>query len=213
MSLTYYNVEHQNAYTITVSQVTSLEDLGDVFVTNEELNELGVSYSESIIAHRLASVGLAHMKPNERLTRYTLKSSVEQALKHWRDKLIRSRKRTIVIEDQDLLAVLKDSIGVVQDHLGNKYCRRGDRLGYTTRYKRKQTKPTQANRTHLWEAMECGFRQKYGAWLPHCPRWMRQLNLFKAYKDCVGWRRTRQNLNSENAKWCRIIWDNPEEYF
>jgi hypothetical protein len=178
----------------------SVEQLSDLFITSDELSEI---------------IGTVHFycPPNGKQREFLLKNTIIVELQKWADKLKCSKKKTLVIDDQELLDVLKDSY--VSDYISCEFGRHGNRICYSKRYVRKQTKPTKKNVNSMWWMFDYAFREKFGCYMPHIPRYNRHLAMFRAFKEIIGWRRMRKQMDGEfpeTIKFYRQIWDNPEEY-
>jgi len=198
--LIFYDVLEQTKYQITVCKPAALEDLSDMFISSEELRDL-------------TGQGNSHNYLGEGQTRkLCLKSSVTAEINKLIAKLETSGKKSIPIEDEDLLDVLKG--GYLSDFIDDDttFGRHGDRLGYKKRYARKKHKATQGDVRNLWDALSNGFYDKYKTWPTHIPKYDRHIRMFKAFKKIVGWRLVRSRTDKEQAKFYRQIWDNPEEY-
>ena len=194
----FYDIHDQNKYQITISKPENMEELSDLFVTQEEFKDL---------------IGDNFWYHDNSPRTITLKSVVENEVKEWADKLEASGNKTLRIEDEELLDILK------QGHLSDftpgtdKYGRHGDRICYARRYKRVKKRATQGDVRNLWSYLQHGFRQKYGCYPSHIPMYKRGLTMFKAFKKIVGWRRVRAEIkDKEYVKFIRQIWNNPEEF-
>ena len=197
--MNFYNVHDQTDYKITISRPESVEDLSDLFITEDELQDI-IGRNVYVYSANTPST-------------YTLTKTVEQAVRKWADKLDKSKKKSILIEDQELLDILKG--GYVTDYTPgtDTYGRHGDRLCYAKRYKRKKTRATQGDVTDLWNVFSFAFNKKFGCYPSHIPRYDRHVTHFKAWKKILGWKVVRQCMrNTESVKFYRQIWDNPEEY-
>ena len=194
----FYNIHDQTDYKITISKPESVEDLSDLFVTKDELEDI---------------VGRGFYVYSTGPVTFTLKKTVEREVRKWADKLDGSKKKSILIEDQELLDVLKG--GHVTDYTPDttEYGRHGDRLCYARRYKREKTRATQGDVSSLWSTFSRAFKEKFGCYPSHIPRYDRHPTHFKAWKKILGWKVVRQCIyDKESAKFYRQIWDNPEEY-
>lgn len=193
----FYDIVDQSDYQITVTKPEKVEDLSDMFITEEELQDM-IGYNFHIHGHEPRKI--------------VLKKSVENEVQKWIDKLEASGKKTFLIKDQELLDILKT--GYLCDYAGtDKYCRHGDRICFARRYKRVKKKPTKGDVRDFWcHYFPSAFRDKYGCYPPHIPTYDRSVALFKAFKNIVGWRRIRSLVTDHNAKFIRQIWDNPQEY-
>lgn len=196
----FYDIHEQNKYSITVSKPEKVEELSDAFITQEELETLtGGSF-------------WPHHTSNART--YLLNAVIEADVQELANKLDASGKKTLLIEDEDLLEVLKNNIPLAMfTPSTNEYARRGNRICYARKYKRKKKRATQGDVRAMWNMFTYAFHDKYGAWPPYTPGHQRSCALFKAFKDIVGWKRMRKHArDKENVKFYRQIWDNPEEY-
>lgn len=195
----FYDVHEQTKYKITVSQPESIDQLSDIFMTEEELQDI---------------VGRNFYCPNNGKERsFILNAVVERELQAWADKLQLSNKKTLEIDDEELLDVLKDSY--VSEYIGSEFGRHGNRICYSKRYKRKKVKPTKSDVANMWWMFDHAFCSKFGCYMPHIPRYNRHVTLFRALQKIVGWRRMRKVMDGsdpETIKFYRQIWDNPQEY-
>lgn len=196
---TFYDILEQTKYHILISRPAKMEELSDLFITEEEVTALTGNH-------------FYHPRTGD-TRRVMLDNVISTEVMTWADKLIASGKKTLRIDDEDLLDVLKR--GYLSDHTegDNRFGRHGDRICYARQFKRKKTKPTQGDVTNLWSMMFWGFRDKFDTYPSHVPKYDRGTSMFKAFKSIVGWRRTRAHMhNKELVKFYRQIWDNPEEH-
>ena len=196
--LIFYDVHEQTKYQITISKPANMEDLSDMFITAEELRDL---------------TGSSYFNVGEGAKPICLQSVVEAEVNKLTEKLDASGKKSLLIEDEELLEVLKN--GYLSDFLNgsDEFGRHGNRICYARRYKRKKHKATQSDVTGLWFALQDAFKAKFNVYPSHIPRYERHIPMFKAFQKIVGWRRVRATTtNKERAKFYRQIWDNPEEY-
>lgn len=191
----FFNVHDQTKYSITISRPETIEQLNDWFISEEELEEL--------IGRRV----YAKAKP----VTYKLKESVRAEVKKWAEKLDASGKKTLLIDDDELLEVLKE--GYMADYAPD-YGRHGNRICFARRYKRVKKRATQGDARTLWiHIFPVAFRNKFGCYSPHVAVYDRNVTLFKAFKKILGWKAVRASIsNTENVKFYRQIWDNPEEF-
>ena len=194
----FYDVLAQTKYSITISRPDKVEELSDMFITKEELDALcgGNMY-------------FSGQGPTTRV----LNAVVTTETMAWADKLVASGKKTLRIDDEDLLDVLKR--GYLSDYMDEctLYGRHGDRICYSRQFKRVKKKATQGDVTNLWRHMMYAFYDKYGCHPSHIPRYDRHIPMFKAWKKIIGWRAVRKRIGpSTNLKFYRLIWDNPEEH-
>lgn len=197
-NMDFFDIHEHTRFQITISKPEKVEELSDLFVTRDELRD--------IIGDRFFYHGTGQRT-------FRLTSVVESEVKVLTDKLDASGKKTLRIEDQELLDVLKS--GYLSDYTPgcDLYGRHGDRICYARRYKRKKLKATQGDVSTLWSCMMHAFRVKYGCYPSHIPRYDRHIPMFNAWKKIVGWRRTRRQMsNPDNVKFYRQIWDDPEEF-
>lgn len=198
----FYDIQEQTKYKIVITKPKSMEDLSDLFISKDEIENL---------------VGTRHRtwlpSSNDTVCSVILRSEVTAAVNQLANKLEASKKKTIPIDDDELLDVLK--MGYVSDWTeGNKYGRHGERFCYSKRYKRKKTKATQTDVRALWQALAQGFYTRFRTYPPHITTYDRRLSMFTAFQEIVGWRRVRATTgDKEQAKFFRQIWDNPQEYF
>lgn len=199
MDQIFYDVVEQTNYYITISCPENPEDLSDFFISYDELKDL---VGESFY----------HYSRGER--KIKLRSVISAECVKWAEKLEASGKKTIKIEDQELVEVLRD--GYLSNYMPDcdtTYCRRGDRIGFSRSYKRVKKKPTKGDVLTLWNCLQNGFYDKFGCYPPHIPLYSRHLAMFEAFKKIVGWRLVRSYMpDKKAAKFCRQIWDNPKEF-
>jgi hypothetical protein len=195
----FFDIHDQTKYQITVSKPNSVEELSDLFVTKEELDDL------------CGGNHFFHGGNGKRTI--TLKGVIATELTKLADELQASGKKTIPINDEELLAVLKTGYLVDFMDEDDRFGRHGDRICYARRWKRKKVKATQGDVRSLWNTLASGFQVRYGCYPSHIPIYDRHLSMFKAFKKIVGWRAVRnQTYDKETAKFFRQIWDNPEEF-
>ena len=193
----FYDILEQSPYAIRISKPENMEDLSDLFVTGEELAEM---------------TGRAvNVYSNEQTIKLT--HTIETEVLAWGEKLIASGKKTLLIEDEALLDILKQ--GHLKDFMedDDRFGRHGDRICYARQFKRKKTKVTGGDVSRMWDYFFYGFRTKFNTYPSHIPRYDRHVNMFKAFKKIVGWRLMREQMhNKDLVKFYRQIWDNPEEH-
>lgn len=193
----FYDILEQTPYKIKISKPDRMEDLSDLFVTEEELNELTGR----------------HVSIYSQEQTITLTHAIETEVLAWGEKLIASGKKTLPIKDEALLDVLKQ--GYLTDYTGNdtRFGRHGDRICYARQFRRRKTKVTQGDVTKMWEFFMYGFKEKFNVYPSHIPRYDRHISMFKAFKKIIGWRLMRKQMFNKNlVKFYRQIWDNPEEH-
>lgn len=194
----FYDIHEQTKYKITISKPEKMEELSDLFITKDELDDALGKHSYYFTGN------------NERTL--LLNSVIASAVDEWGAKLDESGKKTLIIEDEELLDVLKEHY-VSDFDISGRYGRHGDRICYARRYKRKKTKPTQGDVRLLWNYLMYGFRDKFGCYPSHIPLYDRHLSMFNAYKKIVGWRLVRKQICDKTVvKFFRQIWDNPGEF-
>ena len=205
----YYNLEENSKYCMSISRPKSIEDLDDNFMCEDEIQEIN---SDQVY---LPSIGS---------TRTIIKhAAIKAELAVWVDKLIASKKRSILITDQELLDTLeRGEAWNVPSYTDDKFTRHGERLRY--RVKRKKTRATRGDLNQTWWIMLEAFDKKFSVRLPHHPMYIRRLELFLVYKKLIGWRAFckaqethwygygKERGIKEQRKFHRYIWDNPEEF-
>lgn len=189
----YYDVVEQSKYHVTVKPIEDLADVGDTFYTHEEICELS---GEKYFSQHQRIVYFDHL--------------IIAELEKWADVLEGSGKKTVIMTDHELVEVLKQTPSSLADFAGRKYMRHGDRIGYYR--KRKKKKATRGDLAIMWDVLVSGWNAKYGAWLPHIPRWNRSHGLFLALQKATGYNTCRPFM-PEDYQWCRHIWYNTKEYF
>lgn len=195
----FYDIHEQTPYKITISRPENPEELSDLFITEEEVKDL---------------VGDNHFHCYGTSPRtVTLRNVISNEVMKWAEKLEESGKKTLPIEDEDLVEVLKE--GYLSDFTPEttKYGRHGDRICYAKQFKRVKKKPTQGDVTGLWSVFQYAFYNKYGCYPSHIPRYDRHISMFKAWKKILGWVQIKKQVKDKTQlKFYRQIWDNPEEY-
>jgi hypothetical protein len=194
----FYDIQEQTKYRVVITKPKSVEDLSDLFISKDELEDL-------VGKHRFWAPSTS-----DTVCSVILRNEVTAAVERLVKKLETSKKKTIPIDDDELLEVLK--MGYVSDWTSSDYGRHGDRLCYAKRYKRKKTKATQGDVRELWQAFALGFHKKFQTYPPHISTYDRHLSMFTAFQKIVGWRRVRSTTTKQQAKFFRQIWDNPQEY-
>ena len=196
----FYDVLEQSKYQIKVSKPETVDQLSDLFITEEEL--------QAIVGRHFHFYG---KEPRS----FVLREVISAELGKWAEKLDASGRKTLIIEDDELLDVMKDKCLYMTDFFDgdDTYGRHGDRICYARRYKRKKTKPTKGDVRDLWSHFIYAWYKKFDCYPPHIPLYDRHLKQFLAFKKILGWRIVRaQMYDKDRVKWFRQIWDNPEEY-
>lgn len=194
----FYDILEQTKYRITVSKPKNMEDLSDLFVTKDEL---------------LTLIGRHQYLGGTEKRSIIMNGVVCTELKIWTDKLIASGKKTLRIDDEDLLDVVKK--GYLTDFMedDDRFGRHGNRICFARQFKRKKTKVTQGDVTKVWGYFTCAFYDKFKTRPSHIPRYDRHVRMFNAFKKIVGWRLMRKQMSDKTmVKFYRQIWDNPEEH-
>ena len=197
----FFDVHDQSRYSIEISRPENVEELSDCFISKEELEELTGRH--------------IHIYANGKPQRFLLRANIEAEVKKWCDKLDASGKKTLPIDDEDLLKILTSRNNYLSDFTkGNDYCRHGDRISYARRYERVKKRPTKSDVRDFWiRIFPYAFRHKYGCYPPAISTYDRHWTMFKAYKKITGWKACRMFMsNPDQVKFYRKIWDNPEEY-
>jgi len=98
-----FNVDSSNKYIFRIQEIKSIEDAGDDFTTQDELNEM-----------------LGNAKTNQYFSSVTMrKDLISNELAAWKAKLVNGRK-SIVCTDSDLIAALKEySPRSISDYLSS----------------------------------------------------------------------------------------------
>ena len=194
----FYNLEEQSDYRIRITEPEKMEDLGDSFISKEEVKELA---------------GPGFYNVGKGGCDILLMNSITAAVRKLTDKLDASGKKSVPIDDEPLLEVLKLKYFSDFTSGSSMYGRHGNKICYARRYTRKKVKATQSDVYKLWNTLQMGFKHKYGIYPSFIPRADRHVHMFKAFQKIVGWRRVRKYTgNAEQAKFFRQIWDNPEEF-
>lgn len=191
----FYDILEQTPYKIMIAKPENMEDLSDLFVTEEELEEM---VGRNVMVYGKTQT----IKLNNTITREVIA---------WAEKLVASGKKTLRIEDEALVDVLKE--GHLRDYTEDdtRFGRHGDRICYAQQFKRKKTKVTGGDVKKMWDMFTYAFREKFNVYPTHIPRYERGVNMFKAYKSIIGWQLMRKQMhNKDLVKFYRQIWDNPE---
>jgi hypothetical protein len=178
-----------------ITPCENIENVGEHFVTSDELEELGYSNTYIHGDHVVFKIN-------------TLKSDVDK----WITKLNASNKLSIVIEDDELISALRNH----REILENGVRLRGKRLGYYKPAKpRKKKRATKGDANTLFLMTVRAIGRKYNTTIPHVPLYYRDANLFIMFKTLISWRDVRKNsyYSSKDLKFCKYVWDNPKEFF
>ena len=195
----FYNVEEQTKYKLKISRPESIEKLTDWFMSHDEVTDLiGSSF---------------YLTTGSSSRTFLCKSVIVKELEKWANALEASGKKTLRIQDPDLLDVLKDG-NYITNFIDEKYGRHGDRICYARRYARVKKKPTKSDVREFWlRIFPDAFKDKFGAWPPYHTTYDRHLAAFRAWQKCLGWKAcSRRMFDPEQKKFMKMIWDNPEEY-
>ena len=192
----YYNVESESKYRLVVNAVDIL-NVGDTYYTHEELEE-------RFPQHYIGSDRRAYLDTER------VKAELEKLTAPMRAS---ETVRSVVIDDEELLAVLKDcTVRYFNYELGrrkNKLIRapHGDAA------RRKQRAPMKRDQRALWMALDYAAHEHYNTWLPNIPRRLRTLGLFKLLKRAFTWSQVKARIhNKDQRRWCHMIWKSPQEY-
>lgn len=195
----FFDVHEHTKYKITICRPESIDQLSDMFTTEDELKDLiGDRYFRT-----------SSTKPRT----YLLNDVITKELEKWADKLDASGKKTLEIDDEELLDILKSS-SYVSDFIDESYGRHGNRICYSRRYKRTKKKPTRSDVREFWiRIFPYAFRSKFDCFSPYFTTYDRHLAMFKAWKKVLGWKACSKFMSDPTQrKFYRMIWDNPEEY-
>jgi hypothetical protein len=197
----FYDILEQSEYEISFSRPGKPENLSDLFITHEELSDL-IGRPES---NRMYSTSTPY--------KVTLDAVVKSAVEKLAQELQKSGKKSIPIDDAELLAVIKRRGGLRSFSYEGLYCIRKDRICYAKSYKRIKKKATQGDLRRLWIDFQHAYCKKYGCYPPHITLADRSRKQFEAWKKIVGWKFiSKQASSKEERKFYRQIWDNPEEF-
>lgn len=100
MSTNLYQIESQSKYMMVITRINNIEDATDDFVTEEELDEL------------LGEEGHVNIYGATRR-----KSAIIAALTELRNKIVADGKRTILIKDDDLMEMFKETGDSVSEYV------------------------------------------------------------------------------------------------
>lgn len=196
----FYDLLDQTKYKIIVQRPESVEELSDLFITDEELKDM---------------VGAHCTVYGNKPRTFFLDNVIKKEVAKWADKLEASGKKTLEIEDEELVDAIKAGNGYMSDFDDTgKYGRHGNRICYARRYKRVKKKATLGDVRYFWlHLFPHAFRKKYGCYPPHVNTYDRHLPMFKAAKKLLGWKNVNAVINDpETRKFTKQIWDNPEEF-
>ncbi len=196
----YFNVLEKTRYCMTIMKTESMADLEDSFISSDELRDL---------------VGPTNYymggSPGPKM--FFFHDVIEADLVKYTQRLEASGKRSIRIDDPDLVEALKDSRAKhLKEYTDENYCRHGSRIRYWSSRKRIKKAVTAGDVAQMWGIFSSAFQGKYGTYMPWPNSYNRTVALFNVFKKFTGWRACRKHMPDNLVKWYRLIWDNPEEY-
>lgn len=188
----YYNIVEQTRYSLKIAPVKNIAECSDDFLTKADLIErfdaaYVSDYTRSFTDHAL------------------VRAELEKIVGPLENEKIRS----VVIEDEDLLAVIKE-------HGTSRYVhevrRRGNRISRWSPRPRKQIAPRKKDARTMWDAMTQYIREDVGQWPPHVRITDRTPSLLKFYQRAVRWKHIVKFIPENQKRWARMVWQKPEEY-
>lgn len=193
MSVQYFNVTEETRYSLTVEPVKNLADVGENFYTREEIQE---RFGETYIP--------------DYARRFVNRSLISSQLEKLTEQLENKAVKSVVIEDEELLEILKNE-GISRYAEGVR--RRGNRISRWAPRPREQKAVRKSDIAELWGALSTAARKKYDVqWLPHIPLRLRSAALMRLYKRAFGWRDLKQHIPARRRKWCHLVWQHPEDH-
>jgi hypothetical protein len=187
-------VIEDSRFRIEVKLCKDLTEVSDNFVTDDDLHERfgdGIYISDNIRFYTDSNL---------------IKVELERLVSPMR---IDDKIRSVTIEDDELLAAIKDQS--VRDYAPD-VCRRGNKLSRYVPRARPQKAPRRSDHTAIWNALYPACRDKYGTWLPHVPIRFRTAELLKLYKKAFSWKAIAKRIPQDQLRWCHMIWLKPKEY-
>lgn len=188
----YFNVEEETRYAVKIKAVKNLAEVGEAFYTREEVQE---------------RFDLTYVPEHAR--RYVNERLVSSQLAQLATQLENGDVRSVVIHDEELLEILKNE--TVQKYAEG-VSRRGNRLVRWKARKRKQVRPRRKDGHILWNAVMHYIRDELGFFGPHIPRRDQSANYLKFLQRAVRWKHVAKYIHTDQRRWCRMIWQKPEEY-
>lgn len=188
----YYNIVEQTRYSMKIEPVKNIAECSDDFLTKEELIERFEAryvsdYTRSFTDHALVRAELNKIV----------------------DPLEDGKIRSVVIEDEDLLAVVKE-------HGMSRYVaevrRRGNRISRWSYRPRKQKAPRKSDGRAVWSALTQYMHSVTGHWPPHFEVCTRTPAMLTFYQRAVRWKHIVKFIPESQKRWARMVWQKPEEY-
>ncbi len=205
----FFTVDKTNKYIIDVAEVKNLENVGDDFVTEEELREmLGLNDDTN------------HYTPFYNQLHYLTKA-MKAAVLMWKGKLVGDVK-SVICTDTDLLEAIEKSYTPVSD-LCEGLLRRGNRFQLKPHKKTQVVKPTLAVFQLLINMAHDTINKdvKYHFWLKYTREDI--AGSIELLKKLVTWKQIEQHVASlpktyycyndliKNMPLMKIVWDDPSE--
>lgn len=195
MNQNLYQIESQTAYMLIITRIRNIEDAGDDFVTEDELNEvLGISSDEDVM-----------LNLNGRAT--LRRANIIAALNELRNKCIEAGKRTILIKDDDLMDMFLSTGNPVSEFVAG-LRRVGNRLFLHDITK---IKPKKSHVTSLAYCVQRTFNSHSGGMIidikyaaHNVPKTIELCKLLMAWDDIIF-----GDISDENIDCMKQIWDNP----
>jgi hypothetical protein len=192
-----YTIESDSPYHVKLAEIKNIEDAGDEFYTEEELQEaLGITnlYTYSAIVKR---------------------AKVEEELNNLKQQIIKKGKKTIIIDDQELVDFFSHHGGAVSDYV--KGLRRvGNRL--FLHEKKAKTEATKRDFqsfvsracNQISKLSNFNFDIKYTE--NNRPVAVEMIKKLLTWEQLIDVNKWNQVLSDEDKIWYKMIWDNPN-YF
>jgi hypothetical protein len=189
----YYNIDEDNKYSMVVTKCQNMEDVGDHFVTSEEMKELG----HSTFCGRIIKDATIVADANS-----------------WFLKLEKNELRSIKVTDEELVFALRENRHLLVDIGDGDLKLRAGRLGHY-----RDPKPRTKKRATKTDSKSCvdiavyAAERKFHLTFPYVTAYNRTANLLKMLKKIVTWKDMKAaTYNTRDLAWVKKVWDNPQEY-
>ena len=191
--MNYYDIVNQDEYHIKLKILDNIEDAGEDFMSSAEVKEAGL---------KIWSHGGTH---------YFAKKIEKELLAIV--KSIKPGKKSAIIQNENLLAMMKDSCNSSSDFLKNTR-RVGNRLFYYPSGVEKAVRTTPAY-TH-WKDLSWAclavVEEKYSTQILNCNmNDTGRIGLIDMFKVLVNWEEVEARLmkheDEEDIKWMKVMWE------
>ncbi len=189
-----FEVESQSKYRIRISSIENIEDVGDDFITADELIELGVT----------------DQCGRTRYFNSKIKTAINQVLAS-----IKPGKKSAIIKDDDLLECLKESYYYLSHWVKNTR-RVGNRLFKGTTNKKEQSVPSFKNWRELVYACNQYWCHTYGVDMNISANNSHRTDTINMYRTSITWEDLESWFsdgscyNDDHVKWYKMMWEDSE---